>query len=66
MKIGVIGNGFVGHAMSVLSPAVEVLFWDLEPPKRCPHDLTMERLVDESEIIFVSVPTPMEKDGKCL
>jgi UDPglucose 6-dehydrogenase len=65
MKIGVIGNGFVGHAMSVLSPAVEVLFWDLDPTKRCPYSLTIDQLVKESEIVFVSVPTPMEHSGKC-
>ncbi len=65
MKIGVIGNGFVGHAMSVLSPAVEILFWDLEPSKRCPHHLTIDQLVKESEIVFISVPTPMDASGNC-
>ena len=34
MKIGVVGNGFVGHAMTLLRPHVEVLVWDVVPEKR--------------------------------
>lgn len=63
MKIGVIGNGFVGHAMTLLRPGVEVLVWDILPEKRDPKTLDIETFVKESEIIFVAVPTPMNKDG---
>ena len=63
MKIGVVGNGFVGHAMTLLRPHVEVLVWDVVPGKRDPKTLDMETFVEESEIIFVAVPTPMNSDG---
>lgn len=63
MKIGVVGNGFVGHAMTLLRPHVEVLVWDLIPEKRDPEALDIETFVEESEIIFVAVPTPMNSDG---
>jgi nucleotide sugar dehydrogenase len=63
MKIGVVGNGFVGHAMTLLRPHVEVLVWDVIPDKRDPKTLDMETFVEESEIIFVAVPTPMNSDG---
>ena len=63
MKIGVVGNGFVGHAMTLLRPHVEVLVWDLIPEKRDPKTLDIETFVEESEIIFVAVPTPMNSDG---
>ena len=65
MKIGVVGNGFVGHAMTLLRPHVEVLVWDLVPEKRDPKTLDMETFVEESEIIFIAVPTPMNSDGSC-
>ena len=63
MKIGVVGNGFVGHAMTLLRPYVEVLVWDVVPEKREPNTLDIETFVEESEIIFVAVPTPMNSDG---
>ena len=34
MKIGVVGNGFVGHAMTLLRPYVDVLVWDVVEEKR--------------------------------
>jgi len=63
MKIGVVGNGFVGHAMTLLRPHIEVLVWDVVPEKRDPKTLDIETFVEESEIIFVAVPTPMNSDG---
>ena len=63
MKIGVAGNGFVGHAMTLLRPYVDVLVWDVLEDKREPKELDIETFVEESEIIFVAVPTPMNKDG---
>ena len=65
MKVGVVGNGFVGHAMTLLRPHVEVLVWDIVPEKRDPKKLTLESFVRESEIIFVAVPTPMNSNGSC-
>lgn len=65
MRIGVVGGGFVGHAMTLLSPGVDVITWDTDISKRVPRDLTFKRFVQESEIVFVAVPTPMNKDGSC-
>ena len=63
MKIGVVGNGFVGHAMTLLRPFIDVLVWDINQDKREPKTLDISTFVKESEIIFVAVPTPMNKDG---
>ena len=65
MRIGVVGGGFVGHAMTLLSPGVDVLTWDIDPDKRVPRELTFEQFVQDSEIVFVAVPTPMNDDGSC-
>ena len=63
MKIGVVGNGFVGHSMTLLRPSIDVLVWDIIPEKRDPLTLNIEKFVKESEIIFIAVPTPMNSDG---
>lgn len=65
MKIGVVGNGFVGHAMTLLRPAIDVIVWDIDPTKCEPVSLSFERFVNESEIIFTAVPTPMSDTGEC-
>jgi UDPglucose 6-dehydrogenase len=65
MKVGVIGNGFVGHAMTLLRPAVDVQVWDIDPAKCEPAGLGFDQFIHESEIIFIAVPTPMNKDGTC-
>jgi len=65
MRVGVVGNGFVGHAMTLLRPYVDVLVWDIEEEKREPKNLTFDSFVSDSEIIFVAVPTPMNSDGSC-
>tara|TARA_R100000664_G_C2759496_1_gene149359 strand:+ start:5514 stop:6395 length:882 start_codon:yes stop_codon:yes gene_type:complete len=60
-KVGIIGNGFVGNAMAFgFSPAVEVLIHDKDP-RRSLNSFT--EVVNESDIVFVSVPTPMNSDG---
>ena len=64
-KIGVIGNGFVGGAVKLgFSPNVgcdaEVKVYDKNPEKST-H--TLEETVNESDFIFLSVPTPANKDG---
>ena len=64
-KIGVVGNGFVGGAVKFgFSPSVgcdaEVRVNDKDPNKST-H--TLEETVNESDFIFLSVPTPANKDG---
>ena len=64
-KIGIIGRGFVGSAVEFgFSPNTgcdaEVRVYDKDPSKSL-H--TLEETVNESDIIFLSVPTPSNKDG---
>jgi UDPglucose 6-dehydrogenase len=65
MNVGVVGNGFVGHAMTLLRPHVTVNVWDVDSEKREPTDITFEEFVKTSRAIFVAVPTPMRQDGSC-
>ncbi|MAF25113.1 hypothetical protein CL634_06015 [bacterium] len=65
MKIGIIGNGYVGGATALLeNNKLLVRIFDVDPSKCSPIGLTMTDLTDCS-FIFVCVPTPMDKDGKC-
>jgi len=64
-KIGIVGNGFVGGAVEFgFSPNVgcdaEVRVYDINPNKST-H--TLEETVNESDFIFLSVPTPSNEDG---
>ena len=65
MKIGVVGNGFVGHAMTLLRPYIDVQVWDTVPEKCEPSGISFEEFVTTSKLIFIAVPTPMRKDGSC-
>jgi UDPglucose 6-dehydrogenase len=65
MKIGIIGNGFVGKATFQLEcKDIEIISYDINPDLCKPKGT---RLVDLllCEIIFISVPTPMNDDGSC-
>jgi UDPglucose 6-dehydrogenase len=65
MKIGIIGNGFVGQATYLLKgPNVDMYIYDIDPKKCIPSNLKISDL-NECEIIFICVPTPMNKDGSC-
>ncbi len=60
-SIGVVGHGFVGQAISFgFSPVIKVNVYDKDPLRSIN---TLEETVNESDIIFVSVPTPMNSDG---
>ncbi|SVD91494.1 uncharacterized protein METZ01_LOCUS444348, partial [marine metagenome] len=64
-KIGIIGKGFVGSAVAhgfseATGYEAEIKIFDKDPLKRM-HSL--EELVNSSEIVFISVPTPSNKDG---
>ena len=62
--IGIIGRGFVGGAMyENFKDVFNTLVWDVEESKRTVA--TFEEFVDQSDIIFVCVPTPMREDGAC-
>jgi UDPglucose 6-dehydrogenase len=65
MKIGIIGKGFVGSAVQfAFSPNTgcdaEVKIYDKDPQKSLN---TLDEVVNKSEFIFLSVPTPMNTNG---
>ena len=64
MKIGIIGQGFVGTAVKEgLKQFYEIDTFDLDETKR---DVDyVEDIIDRNSIIFVCLPTPMKKDGSC-
>ena len=64
MRIGIVGQGYVGTAVKeVFSKHYEVDTFDLDESKR---DVDyIEDIIDRNNIIFVCVPTPMKKDGSC-
>ena len=65
MKIGIIGNGFVGKATFQLKcKDIEILAYDINPELCMPQGITLNDLMS-CNLIFISVPTPMNKDGSC-
>jgi len=62
--IGIIGKGFVGGAMyENFKDVFNTLVWDTDESKR--NVATFKEFVEQSEIIFVCVPTPSRQDGSC-
>lgn len=65
MKIGIIGNGFVGKATNILkNDNVELIIYDIDP-KLCNPIGTSLHDICSTDIVFISVPTPMNSDGSC-
>lgn len=65
MKIGIIGNGFVGKATNILrNDDVDIIMYDINPDLCSPVGTTLKDVCD-CDIVFISVPTPMNKDGSC-
>jgi len=65
INIGIIGNGFVGNATSIFECFENKVFiYDIEPEKCKPKELKLIDLII-CDIIFICVPTPMNKDGSC-
>ena len=63
MKIGIVGQGYVGTAVKeIFSKHYETNTYDLNGKCNCE---TIGQLIDNSDVIFVCVPTPMRKDGSC-
>ena len=65
MKIGIVGNGFVGSSVAFgFSPTTgcdaDVKVYDKDESKSM-H--TLEEVVNDSDFIFISVPTPSNADG---
>jgi nucleotide sugar dehydrogenase len=65
MKIGIIGNGFVGKATHILkNNDIDIITFDINPNLCNPIGTTLLDIC-QTDIIFISVPTPMNKDGSC-
>jgi nucleotide sugar dehydrogenase len=65
MHIGIIGNGFVGKATQLIdNKNIKMLVYDIVPEKCIPPNLTLNDLVI-CDIIFIALPTPMNKNGSC-
>ena len=62
MKIGVVGCGFVGKATKNFASTSKCLVYDINPDLCCPKGLQFSDLY-EAQVIFVCVPTPMNKDN---
>ena len=64
MKIGIVGQGYVGTAIKVgFKPHYDLETYDKYDEDKSTCDLT--ELVETCNVIFVCVPTPMNEDGSC-
>lgn len=70
MKIGILGSGYVGEATGKLLHTLknEVIFYDIEIKPSLEKEFEfakdLKTLVLDSELIFVCVPTPQNKNGE--
>ena len=64
MKIGIVGQGYVGTAVrTIFQKYYDVSTYDVNSElSTCD---TLQELVTKSNVIFVCVPTPMNRDGSC-
>ena len=64
MTIGIIGQGYVGTAIKIgFEPHYEIETYDKFSTSK--STVNLHDLVLLSDVIFVCVPTPMNKDGSC-
>jgi UDPglucose 6-dehydrogenase len=66
MSFAIIGNGFVGKATQILAENnsnLKMIIYDIDPQKCQPLGTKLEDL-RECDIIFICVPTPMDKNGR--
>jgi nucleotide sugar dehydrogenase len=65
MKLGIIGGGFVGKATYLLKcKNIDIITYDIQEELCSPLGTTMTDIC-VCDIIFISVPTPMQKNGSC-
>src|SRR5690606_3819832 len=63
MKIGIIGQGFVGNAVyQKFIEKYKVLTYDIDKT-RC--NSTTDEVVGQCDYIFMCLPTPMSSNGAC-
>ena len=64
MKIGIVGQGYVGTAVkTVFEKHYDILTYDVK--NTLSNISSLEELVRTVEVIFVCVPTPRSEDGSC-
>ena len=62
-SIGIVGQGFVGTAVNEgLAKHFKIETYDIVKDSTCN---SLKELENKSDIIFVCLPTPMNKDGSC-
>lgn len=62
-KIGIVGMGYVGKAVeAVFRDKYKIFSYDIN--QKC-TEKDLKSVVENADIIFVCVPTPMQKDGAC-
>jgi len=65
VKIGIVGNGFVGKATKLLKcDLVEILVYDIRPEACEPPGTTLNDL-ESCDLIFYCLPTPINHDSSC-
>ena len=65
MKIGIIGQGYVGSAIKLgFQDYYDISTYDKFDLSKSTHSKISD-IVEEAKVIFVCVPTPMRKDGTC-
>ena len=65
MKIGIIGQGYVGTALKVgFEDYYNVETYDKYDLSKSTKS-SIKRVVEFTDVIFICVPTPMRKDGTC-
>ena len=65
MKIGIIGQGYVGTALKVgFKDYYNVETYDKYDLSKSTKS-SIKRVVEFTDVIFICVPTPMRKDGTC-
>ena len=63
-KLGIIGQGFVGSAVREgMKNHYDLITYDKDPEKR--NVKTIYELVEQVNVTFLCVPTPMKKTGEC-
>jgi len=62
-KIGIVGMGYVGSAIfNGFKDFFKVNSYDIKKPSTCN---SLDELVDISDVLFICLPTPMNKKGEC-
>jgi UDPglucose 6-dehydrogenase len=66
-KIGIIGQGFVGSAVREgMKHYYDIAAFDKDPSKFSSSGIdSIEDIVDNTDVTFLCVPTPMKKSGQC-